>query len=390
MKRAFTLVELLVVVVVIAILASIVFRLAGLGEGLSKRNITIIRMQRLENAISGYFAAYGSYPPVDLQGRSRNIFYEANGYGIQQIRQGPKKSIKIGGGDEDPGWLQIRAACMAQPVAMEYPPSKDQQSYIKMVAEGLKMKHDMGFGEFAGAEKLGFLFDGLEQPQQLSGKYHQPSWADTQVFKFGLMSYLLPRYILMMGHADNTLYDNFDQWGANNAMPCRFEEGVQYGSWQDLNIDRRQSSERWKIALLPTQTICMRWLPNLEETLTYSFGQCAVYGINLVADGEDNDLNDSKIPRNIYSAGDSQSGTGVSGSQQYALEYISCHDGWGEDLYYYSPPPYQGYRLWSSGENRRTFPPWIPDEEIESNQSLSGYKGLIRNWVADDIVHMSN
>ena len=30
------------------------------------------------------------------------------------------------------------------------------------------------------------------------------------------------------------------------------------------------------------------------------------------------------------------------------------------------------------------------DEEIENNAALKKYKDLIRNWVADDIVHMSN
>ena len=402
MKKAFTLVELMVVVVVIAILASITFKIAGLGEDTSRRNNTIARMQRLENAISGYFAAYGSYPPVALQGRSRNIFYAANGYGIQQVSKDPQTSIDL---TRSEGWDQVEAACRAQPVAMEFPYASNRRDYIHAVSESLKELHSSGTKGYENA-KLAYGFDALDNPESLSGKNNDGNgvkagdWTNMQVFKFGLMSYLLPRYLLMMGYGNGnnnsssgstSLYDEFSQWGDNNSIPCRFEDGTQYRSWDDLNGDLGDRNEKWKIALIPSQAVCVRWLPNLEGLLACNdTAGTTVYGINLRDAVGSSGLSAENPNPNIYSAGNSQSGTGTGGSQQYVLNKITCQDGWQRDFYYYSLPPYQSYRLWSAGENGKTFPPWIPDEEIEDNAALKKYKDLIRNWVADDIVYMSN
>ena len=66
MKRGFTLIEMMVVVAVLVTLMAISIRIANIGSETEARSMTISRMQRLENAISGYFAAYGSYPAVPL------------------------------------------------------------------------------------------------------------------------------------------------------------------------------------------------------------------------------------------------------------------------------------------------------------------------------------
>ena len=86
-SRGFTLIELLIVVVVITTLLGLMFRLAGVGEDQAKRNRTIARMQKLEFALSGYYAAFGSYPPVPLHG-SRDIFCDVNDHGIQKSSGG--------------------------------------------------------------------------------------------------------------------------------------------------------------------------------------------------------------------------------------------------------------------------------------------------------------
>ena len=53
MRRAFTLVELLVVVVVIVTLMAVTFRLGSVGSESTYKSRTINRMQRLENCLSG-------------------------------------------------------------------------------------------------------------------------------------------------------------------------------------------------------------------------------------------------------------------------------------------------------------------------------------------------
>jgi len=74
-------------------------------------------------------------------------------------------------------------------------------------------------------------------------------------------------------------------------------------------------------------------------------------------------------------------------------------DGWGNEFYYYSPPPHQTYRLWSAGANGKTFPPWVTDRDLAqitggvgANSGGSGKSAseTIQEWVADDIVQMSH
>lgn len=374
MKKAFTLVELLIVVVVIAILASIAFRLAGIGAGSEARNKTIAIMQKLENAISGYYAAFGSYPPVPLQGRSRSIYYAVNFYGIQQVTDNPDTS-KV-------DWKRVQAACKAQPVEARFPCAVDFQDYVEKVGQN--------------AVKQGYdPFDGLRNPAQLDSKKGDPNWTDTQLFQFGLLSYLLPRYLLMMGYGSvdkgnsgqnkGEIYDEFRQWGDNNSMPCRFENGVQYESWSALNADLCNPSEKWKVAALPSQAVCARWLANLKGLLAvFNPDNKEFYGVNVFDGMSFLTLAPPPAQEEIYSSGDSQNGDGGGRTQAYLLDKVSCTDGWGNDLYYYSPPPYQGYRLWSAGPNGKTFPPWIPDEEIEKLRE----KNTIRDWLADDIMHL--
>ena len=82
MKRGFTLIELLVVVVVLVTLMSIMFRIGSVGGSADNRNRTIVHMQRLENCLSGYYAAFGSYPPVKLHG-TRDFYMKVGSHGIQ-------------------------------------------------------------------------------------------------------------------------------------------------------------------------------------------------------------------------------------------------------------------------------------------------------------------
>ncbi len=395
MRKAFTLVEMLIVTVVIVTLMTIVFRLAGLGSSAEARNLTISRMQRLENCISGYYAAFGSYPPVKLHG-SRNFYYEVNRRGIQQVDSNPVSSFR----STDEMWKQVEAACRSQPVAMKYPYASDMRDYVKTVSEALTELHnnepDSDYGKNAD---LAYLFDALNEPTSLSGKQGEADWTEVQVFEFGLMSYLLPRFLVMMGHDNSTIYSNFAQWCNNNELPCKFDDGTPYSSWSELNKlvkvsdSGAKDSDRWKVELLPSQAVTARWMANLEGQLTCERNSLKIYGVNLAAtDSVSVGCNVSVNNPNpvLYSAGNSQGGTSSGYSQLYALDGITCKDGWGHDFYYYSPAPYQSYRLWSAGPNGKTFPPWVSAEEINGDSTLSKYKTAIMNWVADDIVQMSN
>ena len=175
MKKAFTLIELLVVVLVIASLVGIVFRLGNITGAQTTETTTVVKLQKLENCLSCYYAAFGNYPPVKLHG-SRSIFCRVNAYGVQQVEM-----------DEVPGvlsWQRVDAACKSQPVAMNYPFSSDNLDYIDKVAQTLKKKHDDGKKPYCDNPALAYLFDGIRNPAMLSGKIN-----DTGNFVFDLFGF---------------------------------------------------------------------------------------------------------------------------------------------------------------------------------------------------------
>ena len=78
--------------------------------------------------------------------------------------------------------------------------------------------------------------------------------------------------MIMMEGPDTTIYDKFVQWGENNNVPCKFEDGVPYENWEAIAKQVKPPSpnsddindELWKVALLPSQIITARWIACLE------------------------------------------------------------------------------------------------------------------------------
>lgn len=398
LKKGFTLVELLIVIVVIAILTSITFRIMGVSEDQSARNITVLRLHALESAIGGYYAAFGSYPPVRLHG-SRNIFYKVNDQGVQVVDDDPEDGVL--------NWFRVHAACKSQPVAMSYPFSESNLKAVTKLSQQLQKLASSGKG-FAYGRAAVVGFDGLPTPQQLSGKYDEAEWTHLNLFKFGLMSFLLPRFLYMMQSRDTSIYDKFAQWGDNNNVPCRFEDGIPYDKWEDLakdvvpTPDGKTNPNAWKVALLPSQIITARWAACLQGCCCFymeSSGYQTVWGVN-VGGGEGgapflsepgfsvqvNSGKEHHYPP-VYSSGELQNEHN-DWTRAYAADGVTVIDGWEEEFYYYSPPPHQGYRLWSAGPNRKTFPPWISETEI--NKLSASDAKTAREWKSDDVVHMSN
>ena len=395
MKKGFTLVELLIVVVVIVTLMTISFRITGAGGDATARNYTVNRLQRLENCLSGYYAAYGCYPPVRLHG-TRDYMVDVDLHGIQQVGKvnpGLKGSGSSGSASRasEITWENVQAACKAQPVGISYPFTKpDFADYVKKVSDILIRRansDDAKDAKYKANAALSRGFRAITDNSMLSGKQNDEEWTEVQIFKFGLLSYLLPRYLVMLGGDSNMnqIYQNQASWTANNRLPCRFEDGVPYSSWGDVNTDVREHT--WKVAALSSQAVCARWLPNLENTLRtqYNF---SVYGVQLrdQGDGYANVSADNPNPE-LYST-ESQGGKGSAGGDQYVLDGMTVVDGWGNELYYYSPPPHQSYILWSAGKNEKTFPQWVSDEEIRKLPTAD--QDTVMEWKGDDIVKMSH
>ena len=402
MKKAFTLIELLVVTVVVAILASILFKLAGTVGGKSELQTTIIRMQKLENCLSGYYAAFGCYPPVPLQGRSRNPFcpIKLSGGKLGPLLQDTESEPQYGTYD----YKNVEAACRAQPVAAVCPYSTE----IIMKCGGVTpadgwnetvrslMESDPELAKAFEPYTAGTPFAG-DNGSGNDGSTGDWKWGDKQKFSFGLMSFLLPRYLLMMGCANDDLYALY-QWDGNNSLPCRFDSGVPYTSWAELNEElkvdpdsNQGQTNRRKVELIPSQAVTQRWLPNLEGLCATPDGlELSFYGINVVGESLAVDpRHPDLVSKYIYLPG---SGTGKSPN------VVAVNDGWQNEFFYYSPPPYQSYRLWSAGENMVTFPPWFTEEEMkEHNDKIMTYSVnyqsgsiSVKAAIADDIVHLSH
>lgn len=397
MKKGFTLVELLIVVVVLVTLMTISFRITGAGGDASARNQTVNRMQRLENCLSGYYAAYGCYPPVRLHG-SRDYTLDVDAHGIQQVgsaSSGLKGSSSSSGGGSrtsELNWDRVRAACRSQPIGMSYPFTRSGiQNYVNKVSDMLIKRAQSDDSKDAAyranATVLSRGFRAITDEGMLSSKRNDEEWTEVQIFKFGVLSYLLPRYLIMLGGESNMdqIYQNQKSWTANNRLPCRFEDGVPYASWGAVNEDVRKF--KWKVSVLPSQAACARWLPNLERTVRTQY-DFEAYGIQL-RDSSDSFANVSANNPNpeVYST-ESQGGTGSASGDQYVLDGMTVVDGWKEEFYYYSPPPYQSYILWSAGKNKKTFPQWVSDEEIR--KLTTSEQTTVLEWKGDDIVKMSH
>ena len=391
MRKAFTLVEMLVVVVVMTTLMTIMFKLSGIGGESTARTTTVARLQKLENCLSGYYAAFGSYPPVKLHG-ARDPFLEVNSHGVQKDSKSENifSWSEIGENAEYAAWRQVEAACLAQPVACNFPFASGYRDLIRSISEQQK--------ELASSQQEGYesLWKNDATREKFMAGYNEgdPSvftdrdktdWRNIQVFRFGLMSFLLPRYLVMMG-GDRQFYQTgqFAQWEDNNELPCDPFTGNQFTDWQQIKDDYAESdnaSDIARLANVPSQAVCARWMPNLAGICRGNGTVNALFGIDIFT-GDASALNVENASMPIYSPGGADS---EGYKDQYILDSVTVQDGWYRDFYYYSPAPYQKYTLWSAGPNGRTFPPWISRRKLSSKANE-----CVGKWIADDIVQMTN
>jgi hypothetical protein len=205
-------------------------------------------------------------------------------------------------------------------------------------------------------------------------------WREIQLFKFGLMSYLLPRYLVMMNSAEE-LYEDYSQWTGNNSLPADPLTGQTYSNWRELQrkATSDQNSDIAHVANVPSQAVCSRWMPNLERVCSGN-REIKLFGVTITTSTPE--LRPGNADFEVYSPGGFDEDTT---SGQYVLDGVTILDGWDREFYYYSPAPYQSYVLWSAGADGRTFPPWVSRDSLGSQANE-----CIGLWVEDDIVSMSN
>ncbi len=435
MKRAFTLLELLIVIVIMTSLMTMIYRLTGIAGSANGASTTVATMQRLENALSGYLAAFGSYPPVKVQG-SRDIYRKVTEGGTYYSE--PDEMFNRHWRPAHQMILQVKTACMSQPVQCDFPYEPEDDIQVDETSSMIQKKLEQGvydadikrfrkelgdsltelylqaarngFDALDGGAGLGRFnkkvkgVDGVE-----ASLFDKEDWKDVQVFRFGLLSFLLPRYLFMckstsLGEAD--VLGKFRQWTANNALPARYWlDGTPYPNWNDFladlgSIPEGTDENKWHIEMIPSQSVCQRWIANLSPIVAGAHR--SFYGVEV--GGMMNSLLIEKWS-DVYDIAISPGG-GETGSVEdlYVLDSYKVVDGWGSPLYYYSPPPYMSYRLWSGGpggpaaeDARRegaTFPPWMSltdlDKPDDDGVSPEEQRRIAGAWMSDDIIHLSH
>ena len=388
---------------------SMVFRLSSIGGDSSRRTATISRMQRLENALSGYYAAFGTYPPVKVHG-SRNPYLRVNTHGVQMMMggDGVSENDDIWGWVDSEGlsvrdwnreqaaWRQVEAACRSQPVDCQFPFSSDMKPIVDATSEELKMWAEQS--EKMGEDLKKVLSSGFDDgvssdPRRFGegGGERKTEWSDVRLFRFGLLSYLLPRYLIMMqfDQQNAEYFFGYAQWTANNSMPCDPMTGIKFSSWKEMQryLQSNNNSDFARIANIPSQAACARWMSAFENSICCNY-DTTIFGVNVKDSSQgagslpDWDESTATFTGEVFAPGGSHKCTTDS---QYVLDKFTIKDGWGRELYYYSPAPHQTYVLWSAGANGRTFPPWISRKEMSSDADK-----CVTYWVRDDIQSLSN
>lgn len=402
MKKAFTLLELMIAIAVLVTLMGLVFRINIAGADNKKRIETVMRMQKLENCISGYYAAFGSYPPVKLHA-SRNYKLRVKN-GVQSADGNENSDLwswnKIGDEAEKDAWAQVKEACRAQPADCAFPFPDYMKEYVKFVSDELKARIEAGKWKDLHKDQKEKILAGFDYGISNLGNFDKTAidWYDIRLFKFGLMSYLLPRYLVMMQNS-TVVYGDYLQWTANNATPYNALDGTEL-DWKNLRDNvyggqegriNTENKDYHSVANIPSQAICARWLPNLEKICDANppprdpmkphikDNKIVIMGINIWS-GKTSGISENNPYLDIYAPGGSDDV-----AYQYVLDSVTVKDGWGNDFYYYSPAPHQRYILWSAGDNGRTFPQWVDRSQLGNKANE-----CIGKWIQDDIIHLSN
>jgi len=353
-KQAFTLIELMIVVSVITILMLATFQLFRAAAHAKKVAETKARLERIQNALSGYFAAYGQYPPVP--------FYASLNPDDNTGNPDGKSSDNPNTGEEKWEDRAQNTARFVQPVAFEFPTPRSMDEIVPTRFD----PKDFGGMDVQAVNQV------VKQVES-----EDPNWDTTKVFKFGLVSFLIPRLQVVgipasasgtdFGAPDPELFLKI-QWINQSTDPTRKPGGVMDQDF--LNKMRKQQAAE--------NEACAKWLPNLAETIAGS-GDITrdVLGIPIWTGG----WNKGGLrPRWITLS------TGQ--PRPVALWVGTILDAWHNEFFYYSPPPYQSYRIWSAGDDGKTYPPWIQSNEgdyLKNDKDGPRWKKIAK-WKKDDIV----
>ncbi|MEI7435734.1 MAG: prepilin-type N-terminal cleavage/methylation domain-containing protein [bacterium] len=122
-RSGFTLIELLVVIVIIIILMGIALQVAKTAADRTRRAQTVRTMEALRNALAGFYAAYGQYPPSDANNSTEGTYPGAGVIpppGDDVLRNGSSQWTNFVGSTFHQGLMYYLMAYTFTPVAAIY------------------------------------------------------------------------------------------------------------------------------------------------------------------------------------------------------------------------------------------------------------------------------
>ena len=309
-KGGFTLIELLVVFLVIMLLAGMTFRLMNAEAKAKNVAVTKSKVEQVAHALEEFKAIYGQYPPVAM-------YPSGDGY--------------------------------YQPFEYEYA-VHDARTISAAGVGGITREMADEIRNYDGAGDNQGTDDGYWDGGGDKDKPH-----GFVLYTFGLMSYLFPRYY---SHASQS--------------PGRFVGSPQVGNAEDdgVTYKRENAVRQWhngnnrqKMSMSISDfnrdlEASRRILPFLgarmldEPRLTdHQYGYKYMEIISGANNNEDYGIVD-KGDSGWHAMPGASSGGGSSGAgmrKYYINERLTIHDAWGKSLNYSSKPPYDSFRVWSSG-----------------------------------------
>ncbi|MDD4103388.1 MAG: hypothetical protein PHU80_12260, partial [Kiritimatiellae bacterium] len=288
----------------------------------NKTATTKARLQKLQNVMSAFYSEYGTYPPVAYFGVPDPYVEQGDAFGDYQTPV-PTSELKE---------ANAKRAARCQPTEYLYPTPRIWNAGINQMYQDQQ------------ARNVNEAMAGTAASRPNS---EWESDNGLRIFRFGLLSFLLPRFTMLGGNSDGNL--------TGDSSPE--EAFIKSRQWRDNNPGSlREIYER-------EQLVISRWLPNFERFPLQGVG--TVMGVQ--TGGGDQEY------MHLTVVTDPQSG------QKHVLLYARMYDGWGRDFYYHSAPPYQSYRIWSAGPDDKTFPPWATPRNAGDQKTVKG-------WIEDDIV----
>lgn len=311
-RNGFTIIEMMIVIVIIAILSGFVFRMMGLAA--VKNNIaeTKAKLEKIANAIEAYRAEYGSYPPVAV--------YDC-----------------------------CKGAHGIQPTLYEYPNASE-----------------MGTSGSSTAMSSQFAARLVNESKE------KDRWADFSLFTFGLASYLYPRYWSTGEKAPQELFGDLSSGDVKNGQKADKKRVI--NQWTAHNkkeedriyiqdMDRDMNAIRRILPFLEThidskieRKVKVWVLPKNEwGDIDCGVGDFAYSSLEFCR------WNGKGGEGHFIGSPESINGTRIYDGIEFMNYAIGFKDSWGRILHYQSNPPYDNFRLWSPGPNGQTCDPVCPN-----------------------------